>query len=58
MMHKGRLVEVGTTSRILSDPRETYTQEFLATVPRMYPAASSSPQEIKAAASSARDHTQ
>lgn len=45
VMCKGRLVEVGATSEILSNPREPYTQELLAAVPRMYPAASSRPQK-------------
>ena len=37
VMRQGRLVEVGPTAQILSNPKETYTQALLDAVPRMYP---------------------
>lgn len=33
VMHEGRLVEVGPTREVLSDPQEPYTQQLLASVP-------------------------
>jgi peptide/nickel transport system ATP-binding protein len=33
VMHKGRLVEVGPTREILSDPQDPYTQQLLASMP-------------------------
>ena len=35
VMRHGRLVEVGTTEQIFTSPREAYTQELLAAIPRI-----------------------
>lgn len=35
VMHKGRVVETGTTSQIISDPQDPYTQSLLEAVPRI-----------------------
>lgn len=37
VMREGRLVEVGSTTQILSNPKEAYTRALLDAVPRMYP---------------------
>jgi ABC-type oligopeptide transport system ATPase subunit len=35
IMHKGRVVEQGTAQEILADPREAYTRELMAAIPRI-----------------------
>ena len=35
VMHKGRLVEQGTTRQIISAPQDPYTQSLLEAVPRI-----------------------
>jgi peptide/nickel transport system ATP-binding protein len=35
VMRHGRLVEIGTTEQIFTSPRESYTQELLAAIPRI-----------------------
>jgi peptide/nickel transport system ATP-binding protein len=37
VMRHGRLVEVGSTAEVLSHPREDYTRQLLAAVPRLDP---------------------
>jgi ABC-type glutathione transport system ATPase component len=35
VMHRGRLIEVGPTDRVVERPREAYTRALLAAVPRL-----------------------
>ncbi len=35
ILEKGCIVEAGKTASVLADPRHTYTQRLLASVPRM-----------------------
>lgn len=35
VLHRGRVVEEGTTASVLADPREAYTRRLLAAVPRL-----------------------
>lgn len=35
VMHEGRIVEEGSSSRIMNDPHEPYTRELIAAIPRV-----------------------
>lgn len=37
VMHRGKVVEQGTTEEIFNNPQVTYTQELLASIPRAHP---------------------
>ena len=45
VMRQGRLVEYGPTEQVLTNPRETYTRELLAAIPRMPRRQQTSPTE-------------
>lgn len=47
MMRQERVVETGPSARILHSPREVYTRELLAAVPRIDPEPGSARQEKK-----------
>jgi peptide/nickel transport system ATP-binding protein len=38
ILHQGRIVEVGTTQQVLTNPRHEYTQRLMAAMPKLPPA--------------------
>jgi peptide/nickel transport system ATP-binding protein len=46
-MYLGRVVEIGPTETVVSDPRHPYTQALLAAVPRLGAAAAGGPAHLE-----------